>query len=144
MALGGWGAIGAGILLKGPIVVGVIGLTAIALSLWDRDWAWLRGVHTALGVPVMLAVVLPWAIAIGLASHGAFFQRALGHDFAAKVMTGQESHGAPPGYYLALASVTLWPATLFALPAIYSAVRSRTEPGHQIFARLGRAELADV
>jgi 4-amino-4-deoxy-L-arabinose transferase-like glycosyltransferase len=128
MALAGWGAIGAGILLKGPVIVAVVGLTAIPLLLWDRDWTWLRGVRAGPGLLVMLAVVLPWAIAIALASHGVFYQRALGHDFAAKVMSGQESHGAPPGYYLALATLTFWPATLFALPAIGSAVRARTEP----------------
>jgi 4-amino-4-deoxy-L-arabinose transferase-like glycosyltransferase len=76
----------------------------------------------------MLAIVLPWAIAIALESHGAFYQRSLGHDFAAKMMAGQETHGAPPGYYLALAAITLWPATLFVLPAIGSAVIRRAEP----------------
>ncbi len=128
MALAGWAAIGAGILLKGPVIPAVLALTALALSLWDRDWRWLRSIRAGSGVPVMLAIVLPWAIAIAFASHGAFYQRSLGHDFAAKILGGQESHGAPPGYYLALASVTLWPAILFALPAIRYAVANRTQP----------------
>src|SRR4051812_43538144 len=40
-ALAAWAAIGAGILLKGPVILAVIGLTVLALSLWDRDWRWL-------------------------------------------------------------------------------------------------------
>lgn len=128
VALAGWAAIGAGILFKGPVIVAVIALTAIALSLWDRDWKWLRGIHAGPGIVAMLMIVLPWAIAIALASHGAFYQRSLGHDFAAKIVAGQETHGAPPGYYLVLAIVTFWPATLFAAPAIRSAVTRRTEP----------------
>src|SRR5262249_39930524 len=70
----------------------------------------------------------PWAVAIAFASHGAFYQRSLGHDFAAKIMAGQETHGAPPGYYITLAAIALWPVTLFALPAIGSAVAQRSRP----------------
>jgi 4-amino-4-deoxy-L-arabinose transferase-like glycosyltransferase len=128
MALAAWAAIGVGILLKGPVILAVVGLTVLALSLWDRDWRWLRGLRTGPGLLVTLAIVLPWAIAIALASHGAFYQRSLGHDFAAKILAGQESHGAPPGYYLVLASVTLWPASLFALPGIGKAIAERTKP----------------
>lgn len=128
MALAGWAALGAGILLKGPVILTVVALTAIALSLWDRDWKWLRQIRAGPGIFVMLAIVLPWAIAIALASHGTFYQRSLGHDFAAKIVAGEETHGAPPGYYLALAAITFWPATLFALPGITSAVVRRADP----------------
>lgn len=128
MALACWAAIGIGILLKGPVIVGIVALTTLALSLWDRDWKWLRGLRAGPGVLVMLAVVLPWAIAIAFASHGAFYQRSLGHDFAAKVLSGQETHGAPPGYYLALFSITFWPATLFALSGVGNAIAQRSEP----------------
>jgi 4-amino-4-deoxy-L-arabinose transferase-like glycosyltransferase len=127
LTLAGWTAIGIGTLLKGPVILAVVALTAIAIALWDRDWRWLRGVRAGSGVVVMLAIVLPWTIAIAFASHGAFYQRSLGHDFAAKILGGQESHGAPPGYYLALASITLWPAILFALPALGEAVMNRAQ-----------------
>lgn len=127
-ALGCWAAIGAGILLKGPVIVSVIALTVITISVWDQDWKWLRGVRAAPGVVALGAVVLPWAIAIAITSHGTFYERSLGHDFAAKLVEGQESHGAPPGFYLALASLTLWPITLYALPALVSAISGRAEP----------------
>ncbi len=77
----------------------------------------------------MLVLVLPWLVAIGYASHGAFFAQALGHDFAGKLVGGQESHGAPPGYYLILSAITLWPATLFVLPGIGHAISARATPG---------------
>jgi 4-amino-4-deoxy-L-arabinose transferase-like glycosyltransferase len=128
VALGGWAAAGIGILLKGPVILAVLALTAVSLSLWDREWRWLRGTRGEFGIPLAIAIVLPWAIAIALASHGAFYQRSLGHDFAAKILGGQETHGAPPGYYLALATVTLWPATLFALPSIGQAIADRAQP----------------
>jgi 4-amino-4-deoxy-L-arabinose transferase-like glycosyltransferase len=126
--LGGWTAVGAGVLIKGPVVIAVLGLTALALCIWDRRWRWLKETRPAVGIAVAALIVAPWAIAIGLASHGAFYQQSLGHDFSAKILGGQESHGAPPGYFLALLSVTLWPATLFLIPAMDMAVRHRGEP----------------
>jgi 4-amino-4-deoxy-L-arabinose transferase-like glycosyltransferase len=124
----GWVALGIGVLLKGPVILAVLAVTALALSLWDRDWRWLRGTRPLPGVVLAAAIVAPWAIAIGFASHGAFYQQSLGHDFAAKILGGEESHGAPPGYYLALASFTFWPATVFLIPAVSSAIVRRGDP----------------
>ncbi|HEY3638117.1 MAG TPA: glycosyltransferase family 39 protein [Rhizomicrobium sp.] len=128
LILGGWAAVGAGLLIKGPVILAVLGATAFALSLWDRDWRWLAGTRPLLGAALAIVMVAPWASAIALASHGAFYQQSLGHDFAGKILSGEESHGAPPGYYLALASVTLWPAILFVLPALALAIKNRAEP----------------
>jgi 4-amino-4-deoxy-L-arabinose transferase-like glycosyltransferase len=128
IVLAGWFAFGVGVLVKGPVIVGVTGLTALAISLWDRDWRWLKAVRVWQGLIIVALVVLPWLIAITFASHGAFFKQSLGHDFGDKLVGGQESHGAPPGYYLVLATLTLWPATLFVLPALRAAWRERTSP----------------
>lgn len=128
LAMGGWTAFAIGVLIKGPIILAVLGVTAIAVSLWDRDWKWLRTIHPLSGFLLTLAIVLPWGIAIAFASRGQFYEQSLGHDFAAKILGGQESHGAPPGYYLLLASLTLWPATLFALPGVGSAIIHRKDP----------------
>jgi 4-amino-4-deoxy-L-arabinose transferase-like glycosyltransferase len=77
----------------------------------------------ALGVPVAILVVLPWLIAIGIQSDGAFFQASVGHDLLGKVLSGQESHGAPPGYYAVAVWLTFWPGSLLlflALPWIWT------------------------
>ena len=128
IALAGWAAIGIGILVKGPVTPGVCILTALVLSLWDRNGAWLRATRPVAGLAVLLAIVLPWLIAIWIQTHGNFFTQSLGGDFASKLAGGQESHGALPGYYLALASVALWPATLFLIPAIAFAAVRRDAP----------------
>ncbi|HEY3779224.1 MAG TPA: glycosyltransferase family 39 protein [Rhizomicrobium sp.] len=128
LVFGGWAALGMGVLLKGPVILAVAGVTVLAVSLWDRDWRWLRGTRPATGLALAIVIVAPWAIAIGFASHGAFYQQSLGHDFAAKILGGEESHGAPPGYYLALATATFWPASLLLLPALGSAISNRGDP----------------
>ena len=124
----GWFALAAGMLVKGPVIVGVLCATAFAVSLWDRDWRWLKTTRPFEGLAILILVVLPWAVAIAVQTHGAFYRQALGHDFAAKLAGGQESHGAPPGYYLALSTLTLWPAVLYALPAVGAAWAGRRSP----------------
>ncbi len=92
---------------------------------------WLRGVRPLAGIIWMLLLVLPWFVAIAAKSGMAFFANSVGHDMLAKVTSGQEAHGAPPGYYLALFFVTFWPGAVlsgFAVPAIWKA---RREPGAQ-------------
>ncbi len=133
LAMAGWVALAAGVLIKGPVILGIAGLTVAVLLLWEREVRWLAAARPLPGVLLLLALVLPWLIAIGIQSHGQFFQRALGHDFAAKLAGGQESHGAPPGYYLLLSTLTLWPATLFALPGLGAAWVRRREPAMRFF-----------
>ena len=76
----------------------------------------------------MLAVVLPWLVAIAIASDGTFFEIAIGKSLLGKVATGQQSHGAPPGYYLAAFPLTFWPGSLFAALAVPFAWARRREP----------------
>lgn len=128
LALAGWIALAIGVLVKGPVILLVLAATVIAVSLWDRKWRWFTRVRPWVGIPVALAIVLPWLVAIGVESHGQFFASALQKDFAGKLMGGEETHGGPPGYHLALAAFTFWPATLALIPGIVSGIRRRAEP----------------
>lgn len=125
----GWTALALGTLIKGPVVLGVCAVTIVALIAWDRGaWRWLAGLKPLYGIPLTLLIVAPWAIAIYVQSRGAFFQQSLGDDFAAKLANGQESHGAWPGYYLALVTITFWPAILFVVPGLGDAIRRHRDP----------------
>ncbi len=128
LVLAGWAALGLGILVKGPVAPALASVTLIPLCLWDRKFHSLARFQPLLGLPVVLAIVLPWLIAIALASNGAFFEQSLGDDFAAKLAGGQESHGALPGYFLLLSAATFWPAILFVAPAIAAAVPRHRDP----------------
>jgi 4-amino-4-deoxy-L-arabinose transferase-like glycosyltransferase len=128
LALAGWAAFGLGVLVKGPIIALICGLSATAISLWDRDGRWLRRLRALPGLAVAILLVAPWAIAIGIASHGQFYQQSLGQDFAVKAMGDAEAHGAPPGYFAALAHLTFWPGSLWLLPAVVLAVKRHREP----------------
>jgi len=112
-ALTFWAALGVGVLIKGPIAPAVCLLTAFFVHMSDRGAHLWRPLRPTIGVPLMVAIFLPWVIAIMVATDGQFAQESLGRDFFAKLMGGQESHGAPPGYYLLLLSFTFLPASLF-------------------------------
>ncbi|MEZ5878354.1 MAG: hypothetical protein R3D43_11730 [Tepidamorphaceae bacterium] len=104
-----WIAGAAGILVKGPIWLMVVGLTAAARSLAARSVSWLAPLRPVAGAAFLLAAVLPWLIAIMVISDGAFLRQSVGHDMLGKVASAQESHGAPPGTYLGAFLITAWP-----------------------------------
>ena len=170
-----WLAVGAGVLVKGPVIVGVVGLAVLALFMLqkmrplplagevaDRPEG---GMHTSTRLParvlkasfrspplwgtspasggghtlskpllrplpilVTLALTLPWFIAIGLHSDGAFYAEALGRDFGAKLGSAQEAHGGPPGYYLLTTLVMWWPGVVALPVAALWAWRHRRTP----------------
>ncbi len=113
-----WAALGVGLMLKGPVMLIPALGTPLALALVERRAGWWRRLRPAWGVPLMLAIVLPWCVAIWLVSHGLFFQRAVGTNFLGKIASGQQAHGLPPGYHLAVAAVAFWPGSLFAAMAV--------------------------
>jgi 4-amino-4-deoxy-L-arabinose transferase-like glycosyltransferase len=122
-----WVALGAGVLLKGPITLMMVGLAAVTLAVADRRAGWLRALRPAWGGPLALAIVLPWFVAIGIATHGGFFRDAVGGDLGNKLAGGDDGHGGPPGYHTLLLSLTLFPAgwaVLRALPAAWAERRA--------------------
>ncbi len=110
---GFWTAFGLTILLKGPVGPSVAFATLLGLVVIDRQWRWLRQLYWGRGVVWTGIMVLPWAIAVSIATDGAFLNIAVQGDFLAKVQSGQESHGAPPATYLLLSSVLFWPGIAF-------------------------------
>ncbi|GHE03331.1 hypothetical protein U879_19690 [Defluviimonas sp. 20V17] len=124
-----WGAVAFGTLVKGPIGPGVVALTVLALALGHRRWRWLGALRPKAGLVLFAALVLPWFLAITWRSGLGFWQAAVGHDLLGKVAEAQESHGAPPGSYLAALWLTFQPAAIalgLTLPAIWAA---RRRPG---------------
>jgi 4-amino-4-deoxy-L-arabinose transferase-like glycosyltransferase len=99
------------------------------LCVWDRRARWLAGLGWGWGLLALLAVVGPWALAITVASDGAFWGASLGGDLAPKLVSGQEGHGEPPGFYALLAPALLFPATALLPAGLAAAWKARAEPG---------------
>ncbi|WP_333833984.1 ArnT family glycosyltransferase [Rubrimonas sp.] len=123
-----WLAVGAGLLIKGPIILIPIagGLAGAALA--ARSWAPIRAAVPLWGPALALALAAPWLIAITLVSDGAFWTESVGRDLLAKAASGQESHGAPPGYHTLVAFAAFWPWAILLPVAAPLVWRARARP----------------
>ncbi|MFO1183837.1 MAG: glycosyltransferase family 39 protein [Bauldia sp.] len=128
-----WTAIAAGILVKGPITPGIAGLTIIGLSLFAGSFAWVKRLAPLGGILLVAVLVAPWLIAITISSEGAFWQESLGRDLLGKIAAGRDTHGAPPGYFLAFTLVTFWPALPFLVLSLSRHLDQLRQP-HVLFA----------
>jgi 4-amino-4-deoxy-L-arabinose transferase-like glycosyltransferase len=124
-----WTALAAGILLKGPLIVMVVALTAATLAVIDRSARWLAALRPIPGMIWLCVLVLPWFIAIMSRAGNSFLAESVGQDLLAKVTSAQEVHGAPPGYYFVLFWVTFWPGSTLAAMAAPSIWAARREKG---------------
>jgi 4-amino-4-deoxy-L-arabinose transferase-like glycosyltransferase len=124
-----WTALAAGILLKGPLIVMVVVLTAVTLALVDRSLRWFAALRPLPGLLWLCVLVLPWFLAIMSRAGSDFFAESVGSDLLGKVLSTQETHGAPPGAYFALFWVTFWPGATLATMAAPSVWAVRREKG---------------
>jgi len=121
-----WTALAAGILIKGPMILMVVGLAAATLVVLDRSARWLLALRPIPGLLWLLVLVLPWFIAIYARVGSQFLIGSVGEDMLAKVASPQETHGAPPGLYLILFFITFFPASILAglaAPAVWAVRR---------------------
>jgi 4-amino-4-deoxy-L-arabinose transferase-like glycosyltransferase len=124
-----WLGLSLSILVKGPVGLMVVTLTALALWAWDRKGGWLKDLGWTWGLILMAAIVGPWAAAVTVATDGGFWTTAFGADFAPKLVGGQESHGAPPGYHTLLTPLLIFPGALLLPAALALGWKARNEPG---------------
>ncbi len=135
-----WLAEAVAILLKGPPGPVLALLTAGCLSIADRDIRWVKRLRPLAGMLIVAAIVAPWLIAVQQATAGRFISDSLAHDLLPKLAGAQESHGAPPGYYLAMVIASFWPGSLFIVPGLVWGWRQRRVPaGRFLLAWLGPA-----
>ena len=123
-----WLGLGLSVLIKGPIGLLVIIPALLMLCLWDRQWAWLKRLGWGWGLPLLVLIVGPWAIAVTIATDGGFWREAIGNDLGNKVTGADESHGGFIGMYAVISPILLFPATLMLPAALSTGWSRRAEP----------------
>jgi 4-amino-4-deoxy-L-arabinose transferase-like glycosyltransferase len=124
-----WTALGAGMLIKGPLIVMFAVLAVVALAVVDRSGKWLWALKPIPGLIWFCVLVLPWFLAIMTRAGNAFIAESVGQDLLSKIFSSQEAHGAPPGFYLLLFWLTFWPGATLALMAVPGIWNARHEKG---------------
>lgn len=128
LALLFWVALAFGTLIKGPVAPVITTLTCATLIVVDRRFGWMKALAPLPGIALYLAIVMPWVIAIWTQTDGRFFTEAFLVDVGPKMVSHQETHGGPIGYYTLLSPILLWPTSLFVLPALMNAWSVRLTP----------------
>jgi 4-amino-4-deoxy-L-arabinose transferase-like glycosyltransferase len=134
-------SVGFGVLTKGPVVVGVMLMTLLALfaiRMFDRSGnaqgivstdsaRATTAIQLTLGIVLAIAVVVPWLYAIEQRLPG-YTLRTLREEVLTRAARPQEGHKGPPGYYLLTIWGTFLPWSVFLPGAILGAWKHRGTP----------------
>jgi 4-amino-4-deoxy-L-arabinose transferase-like glycosyltransferase len=121
-----WLAMSAGFLIKGITpLVGLLTLAALAIA--ERRWQVIKYAKPLLGI-IIFAATSSWLLWLNQAEQSNYLSEMVAKDLWPKLISGHESHGAPPGYHLILLSITFWPASLFLWQAGVWGWRFRKHP----------------
>jgi len=151
----GWGvvlvwAVATGVagLTKGPVVIGVQGMTLaalFALSLLDRKFApvapwWTHPyppadrktpgatwVKLLVAGVLVLAIVLPWLVMV-TQREPEFLSKALNHDIIKRSTRGVDGQARPPGFYLLTVFGTFFPWSILIPGALVLGWKGRHRP----------------
>ncbi len=102
--------LGAGWWRLGPAVLVVPAVPAVLQLLRSSEGRRVVArLHPQWGIPLLLAITVPWAAAATIATGGAFLREAVGTHVVARGLTPFESHGFFPGFYAVTAVAALFP-----------------------------------
>ena len=119
-----WLGLSLGILIKGPVAPAIATMTLAWICWKERSFWPLRALQPLRWLALPLVIVGPWLLIIQSLSDGQFVQDSIGRDFLAKILEAQESHGAPPGTYLLVTPILLWPVSWLLIPKAWLGLQS--------------------
>ena len=137
-------AIGQAGLTKGPVVLGVMAMTLLALAAFGRVDAWLAlrggtgpppeepaptlarrasllraGLKIVVAIAIIVLIVGPWLYLVAR-REATFLGTSVRRDVFTRVVTPLEGHSGPPGYHLALIFATFLPwSPLLPMAVVY-------------------------
>lgn len=126
-ALTFWALLGLSVLAKGPVGPVMITASAVVSWWWGGPTACWGRLRWRWGVPLLLAIVLPWYVAISVLTRGEFLRFSIGFQVVNRVAHGMEEHGAFPGYYLVTMLGLFYPWSALMPPALFAAWKYRRE-----------------
>jgi len=123
-----WTATGLAILCKGPTIFIILVGLVLALPIFDKNRSWILRTGFWWGIPLALAIGLPWYILANMYGEGGVVSRFVLYDLVARVLRPLESHRGFPGFYIVTGLIDAWPWSGFLIPVAIFAWRNRKEP----------------
>ena len=103
-------------LIKGPIALVILLLTIISYKVLKEPINF-KDLKPIMGIILFMLIILPWFILINSGNNNDVLFNTIKKDMLLKLVSVQESHGAPPGSYLLSSMLTAWPIALFIIPS---------------------------
>ena len=103
-------------LIKGPIALVILLLTIISYKVLKEPINF-KDLKPIMGIILFMLIILPWFILINSGNNNDVLLNTIKKDMVLKLVSVQESHGAPPGSYLLSSILTAWPIALFIIPS---------------------------
>lgn len=109
-----WAALALAVLSKGLIGLVLPGAALFLYILIERDWRLLGRLHLVSGIALLLALTLPWFVAVSRANPE-FFHFFFIHEHFERFLTKQHGRYQPPYYFIPvlLAGMLPWTVSLF-------------------------------
>ncbi len=124
--LAAWASLALAVLSKGLIGLALPGMALVLYVLIERDWRLIGRLNLAWGIALLLALTLPWFVAVSRANPE-FFRFFFIHEHFERFLTKQHGRYQPPYYFIPVLLGGMLPWTLALLDALARGFR-RAEP----------------
>lgn len=103
-------------------------LSRTFLTIWDiyhprAFWAALREMRFPMGLLIIALVALPWYVAVGYATNGAWLAGFLGGHNVDRFLRPMENHSGPIIYYIPVIALGFFPWSIFLPASVWQVVR---------------------
>ncbi len=103
-----WACMGLALLSKGLIGLAFPGMTLVLYTLWSRDWGLWRRLHLLSGLPLLLAIAVPWHVLVQLRNPEFFHYYFIYQQFD-RFATPELSRPGPWYYFIPIVLLGIMP-----------------------------------
>ena len=118
--LAAWAALALAVLSKGLIGLVLPGAALTLYVLIERDWRLIGRLHLFTGIILLLAITLPWFVAVSRANPE-FFHFFFIHEHFERFLTKAHGRYQPPYYFIPVLLAGMLPWTISLLDALWRA-----------------------
>ncbi len=128
-----WAPLALAMITKGPVALAAVFMPVVILGIFAADRSFLKRMGWIWGVPLFLAICLPWAWSVQVRTGGEFLRLSLGRHVVERTRAPLEGHSGFPGFYVATLFGTFFPWAFFVPGAIWSVFGGLREKKLELF-----------